>query len=215
MSKKILICALAAAAAIGTTSSALANNINGTGLYVGADVGYGDTHWRDFDSSDSFIDPVSGLVGTESIDFKSQGIAGRIYAGYDFTQFFGVETGFTYFPETDVTATVNVYPVFAATAKTDFKTYGYDLLAKISVPVCERLSVFAKAGPGYLRTDFSDGKSDNVDLVYGFGASYDLTRNLAANASFLRYNGNYKVNTNNAQPNADLYSVGLSYKFDV
>lgn len=234
MSKKILITALASVAAVGLSSAALAQNFNtsNSGIYVGVQAGYGDTHWNDADFNNALSFPFG--TGTLSIltnaSFKSTGFAGRIFAGYDFNQYLALETGFTYFPKTDLNVTVQstltdgAGNVIAAGSKSEtgtFNTYGGDLLAKISVPVVDNFGLYAKAGPGYLHTGSinsqgsDDDKTNNVVLVYGFGADYQITPNLIADASFTRYNGNHDTNSKDYQPDADLYALGLAYKFNI
>lgn len=215
MSKKILICALAAAAAIGTTSAAYAFDTTGSGFYIGGDLGYGNTNWKDFDSNVSLS--VDGTVlYSDTINFKGDGVAGRLYTGYDINRFLGVETGVTFFPRTDMKENITDYFNGNSSSEEKFDTYGFDLLGKITVPVCNQLGLFAKAGPGYLHYNFSDVSGNSgVDLVYGFGANYYITPNVIANASFLRYSGDYNSHSSDQHPNADLYGLGLSYKFAV
>lgn len=188
MSKKVLLSALAGIAAISFSTAALADyNNSDSGIYIGGQVGYADTHWNEI------IGPFFGSI-------SDSGIGGRVFAGYDFNQYIALESGFFYTPKPQ-----------------DSNTYAGDLVGKITVPVTNQIGLFAKAGAGYLKTSFSgDGSVSNVDLVYGFGANYKITPNLIADVSFTRYNGNHNLsNFSNYQPDTDFYGVGLAYKFNV
>lgn len=158
-------------------------------------------------NSDVYVGIQGGYADTNwsDVGFNSDsGIGGRLFAGYDFNQYIAVESGFFYTPEPD-----------------SAKTYAGDLVGKITVPVTDQIGLFAKAGPGYLRTEGDDdsGSTSNVDLVYGFGANYKITPNLVADVSFTRYNGHHSIanlsDIGDYQPNTDFYSVGLAYKFNV
>lgn len=234
MSKKRLITALAAVSALGLTSAAAfanSSNVNSNpDVYVGIQGGYGNTHWNDANiPADFFYDPTEGATdlntglsdfgfpGSRAVSFDHSGIAGRIFAGYDFNQYFAVETGYTLFSKANMKV--------GGRKIGSVKTYGIDLLGKITVPVVDNFGVYAKAGPGYLHSTGSSallgrgaidtGSVDNIDLVYGFGAQYAFMPNLVADVSFTRYNGNHKIFNKNFQPDADLYAVGLAYKFNI
>jgi hypothetical protein len=208
MNKKLLVSAFAAIAAVSVGSTALAAD-SSSSLYVGAAAGYGDTHWGNLNGGLNSV----GLSG-----FSDTGFAGTVYAGFDFNQYLAVQTGYVYFPNAKASVLGNTATI---------KTYGVDVLGKITVPVTGNLGLFAEAGPGYLHSSGSAsgtvvgstgsinlGSTGNVNLVYGFGANYLFTPNLVADVSFTRFNGHAKLD-NNYQPDADLYAVGVSYKFNV
>lgn len=222
LKKKILLSALIGVAAL-SAGSALANTSTATsafnsnaGVYIGAQLGYGDTNWSDLDVSRP-ANPILSLGGTDTISYHDTGLAGGLFAGYDINQYLAVETGYVYFPRTDLK--INGKTVDHA------DTYGIDLIGKITVPVVDNFGLYAKAGPGYLHTAYDHPGEDsthNFDLVYGFGANYQFNSHLIADVSFTRFNGNHKVANNSGtdvnghyQPNADLYAVGLAYKFNV
>lgn len=221
MSKKVLFTALAA---LGLSSAALASvattstTATDSGIYLGVQAGYGDTNWNDIKGSND-----AGFANV-STSVKDTGFAGRLFAGYDFNQYLAVEGGYTYFPNSDITNTFQtsainfggiVVPASTETDKYTIKTYGLDLVGRINVPVYQNFGLYAKAGPGYLHTSGFGGNVGNVDLVYGFGADYKITDHLIADASFTRFNGDHQLNSSSYQPNADLYALGLAYKFNV
>lgn len=213
MLKKSLLLSTVGITALGLSSAIFAANLNNSNqdVYVGIQGGYGDTHWSDVNGSVVFMDPITGQLSTHSISFKDTGVAGRVFAGYDFNQFLALETGYTYFPKTKVN--------IDSTQVDKFTTYGLDAVGKITVPVVDNFGLYAKAGPGYLHTSSDTpgvSATDNAVLVYGFGANYQFNQHLVADVSFTRFNGNHKANDlNKYQPDADLYAVGLAYKFNI
>lgn len=209
MSTKKLIVALAAlgvsaaafaggyvnkgAVPVATTPAPAVFSNDGAGFVVGVQGGWANTH-QDF----------GGVSGDDD------GFAARGYVGYDFNKYLGVEAGYTYLPKTTFD-----------NADGDIKNYAVDLLGKISYPVNNAFSVFAKAGAGYLNQKYESvaGNQTNDKIVpaFGVGAAYQIMPNLAVDASWLRYSGG-NVDTSSSSDfvtNVDFASVGLSYKFPV
>jgi hypothetical protein len=172
-------------------------------VYVGIQPGYGLTNWGD------------GIK-------NHNGFAGRVYAGYDFHPNFAVEFGFTnWFTKPK-----------AKDEYANIKASGYpwalDLVGKIKAPVpgVNNLGLYAKAGVGYLNSelkgtilnqDYKWGGSA-VNVVYGVGATYDITQNIATGLSWARYNG--RIHDKKATDFRDktisyhdLFALDLCYKF--
>lgn len=160
------------------------------GFVVGVQGGWANTHQAN---------------GADQLKGDDDGFAARGYVGYDFNKYLGLEAGYTYLPKT-------TFDVGG-----DVKNYAVDLLAKISYPVNNAFSVFAKAGAGYVnQKQEAAGVSQTNDSVvpaFGVGAAYQIMPNLAIDASWLRYSGNYDAT--DGVTNVDFASVGLSYKFPV
>lgn len=215
MSKKNLLLSAVGITALGLSSAVFADNFSNPNqdVYVGIQGGYGDTHWNDANGTLLVTNSSNQIIGTHSLRFKDTGFAGRVFAGYDFNQFLALETGYTYFPKADVKVD--------GTKVNTISTQGVDLLGKITVPVVDNFGLYAKAGPGYLHSSVEHAvpgiksSTNNIDLVYGLGAQYAFNQHLVADVSFTRYNGNHKTDSSKFQPNADLYAVGLAYKFNI
>jgi OmpA-OmpF porin, OOP family len=160
------------------------------GIVVGLQGGYANTGW----------DALSLASG-------STGIAGRAFVGFDFHKNFAVEGGYTYFGKK---ASIDGLDTF--------RTQAFDLVGKMKVPMDNGFGLYAKVGADYLMTKESgSGESENQDhfgVVYGVGASYDITPNFVADLSWTRFGGNLEL-SEKFQPNADLYALGLAYKFDL
>lgn len=165
------------------------------GFVVGIQGGWADTHQANINTS----------AGT-AFPGDDDGFAARGYVGYDFNKYLGLEAGYTYLPKT-------TYDNNGGT----IKNYAVDLLGKISYPVNNTFSVFAKAGAGYLNQKLEGAvgnqTNDAVVPAFGVGAAYQVMPNLAIDASWLRFSGNYDSADN--VTNVDFASVGLSYKFPV
>lgn len=167
--------------------------VSGQGFVIGVQGGYADTHWSNLD----VFDPT--LSGT--------GFAARGYLGYDFSKYFGLETGYTFLPKADDDFGNSIH------------NYAIDLVGKLSVPVVDGFSVHAKAGGSYLHASIDNniaGADDNASHfgpAYGVGASYDLTPNFALGVDWMRYSGNGKIGSSDYLPQQDAVFLGLSYKF--
>lgn len=219
MSKKnIAISAVLGVASLGLVAPALANYNDGyvqapvpiataspyatsdAGFVIGLEGGYADTHWDNLESN--------------AVSVSGTGFAGRAFLGYDFNQYFGVETGYIYLPTAEFRGKDGT--PFANMAE-DINNYAFDLLGKISIPVTSGLKLYAKAGVGYLHSGtalFNDDSTSHVGPAFGVGAGYEVVPNLTINLSWMRYSGDGKLNGNgNYQPNPDAVLLGLSYKF--
>ncbi len=213
MIKKTLLTTAVACAAFTMSAAAMAASdsfFNGenAGFVVGIQGGYADLHW-----DDRFSNPANNTSGV-----KDTGFAARGFVGFDFNKYLGVETGYTYLPNT----TFNGIP----SENAEIKSYAIDLLAKLSVPVTNVFSVYAKAGGSYLssKVDASipgvfTGSETNTHIgpAFGVGAAYEVVPNLAIDLSWMRFSGDSRINHTPAtyQSSPDVVLLGLSYKFPV
>lgn len=190
MLKKLLVTsALVALTTVGFSSANAAAN----GIYVNGQLGYANTN---YDSP------------TPLINVDSTGFAWRAAGGYQFTQNWAAELGYTSFPNTDVSL-----------AKSDqhlghIKQYAIDLVAKGILPVGNSFGLFGTLGAAYLnaKADTIFGKGDSTSKIqptFGLGASYDITNNLPVTVSWQHIQ---KTGGSNLK-NTDFYSVGLEYHF--
>lgn len=204
--KKSVIATTVGIAALGMSAAALANGYgsNGftsssdAGFVIGAQAGYGDTHWNDFFS-------VFPGVSTDHTGFAARG-----FVGYDINKCFGIEAGYTYLPTTTLSANGQ---------SADIDSYGLDLLGKISLPITPVFKIYAKAGLGYLHAsadnNLGGGSQSHTGPAYGVGAAYEVIPNLSVDAGWLRYSGQGNLSDSNYIPQADVALVGLSYKFPI
>jgi len=218
--KKLLV--VSAIAALGFSSMAFANGSmptapsvmsDDTGIYLGISGGYAIDNWKNID--DNIIN-VS----------KDKGGVARAFLGYDFNKYFAVEAGYTYLnffrPEINVDGT----------GANDFKVnkqHVADLVGKIKAPLAEDFDLYAKLGADYFWTQmnalnpaYTSYTNNTINLVYGAGMDYSVTPNVVVNAEWMRLNGNPSANFVDSsktfgdyKPNADLFLVGVRYKFDM
>lgn len=171
------------------------------GLYLGLQLGYGMTNWDNLDYT---------YENTHYSVDKTDAFAGRFNIGYDFHKNFAIEAGYAQFFNS---------PKWAGDSSNFLgNTYAIDLLAKIKAEVVDNFGLYAKAGIAYMHTNdgegiYSSNAVDNFNVAYGAGAYYDINKNLAVDISWLRYNGDPQGNSKDYQPYADLFAVGIQYKF--
>lgn len=160
------------------------------GLYLGLQLGYGMTGWDT--ATGDFVD-------------NADAFAGRFNVGYDFHKNFAIEAGYAQFFNSPQEFAVDAYG----------NTYAIDLMAKIKANVVDNFGLYAKVGVAYVQTldgDIYDSIS-NFNVAYGAGAYYDINKNLSVDLSWQRYNGNPDITDTDYQPYADLFALGIQYKF--
>lgn len=208
MSLKTLTVVALAAGTLGLCSAAYADS--STGFYVGGQAGYGNP---DYDVSNSNVPNVS-------FSKDEGGLAGRAYVGYQFNQYFGVETGYTLFSD-------NTYKFSGpgGSANLKFETQQWDILAKAGMPFgCSGFRGDIKAGAAYVMsklnaTDFSGSDSDNSwNPAAGASLTYNFNKNFAVDVSYLHTFGSSSSIRNhfkndNFSPNTNLTTLGVSYLF--
>jgi len=229
--KKLLV--VSAVAVLGLTSAAFAGGLpeempaapvaastSDTGIYLGLQAGYGLTNWKDAERAlilaSKYVD-----ARAESVH-KDNGLIGRVFAGYDMNRYFAVEGGYSYFfNKADLDYTVVAQGRHGGQHvingnSGDIKTMAFDLMGKGKLPVCDSFDLYAKLGASYLmsRNDIL-GTMNHFNLAYGAGADYSITSDVIVSLDWLRLNGNAKIGSDKYQPNADLFMVGLRYKFDL
>ena len=206
--KKLLVVSAVAVLGLGLTSAfagglpeempaaPVATCLSDTGIYLGLQGGWGFTNWRN----------AENVLNHTSIN-KDNGIVGRVFAGYDINRYFAVEGGYSYFFNK---ASFN-------NSNQDIKNMAFDLMGKGKLPVMENFDLYAKLGVDYLMSRVDNGGTsiNNFNVAYGAGMDYCITPNIIANLEWLRLNGNARISSNDYQPSADSFMIGLRYKFDL
>lgn len=185
--KKIIVGVVAVAMVTAFANSAIAAQ---PGAYVGGQLGYGDTHDQVFNQS-------------------GQGLAGRLFAGYQFNRNFATELGVAKFHTIDAKNSSYYRNVNA-----NLKTYVVDLTGKVIIPVAQDLNLYGKLGGAYVIQEFTVkhvGNATQKKLLptASVGVSYDISPNVAADVSYTRIQ---KVGTNSPN-NIDFVGAGLTYTF--
>lgn len=131
------------------SSTAFANSP----IYVGGSLGYSMLNTPDSQVfSLATPDPSSDTVTqTESEDSRG-GMGGSVYVGYDFTQNWALELGYTIYGDSNYKSTQTQTGTNDGTntAKMDYDTRSYDLFFKGTAPVSSNFSLFGKLGVSYV-----------------------------------------------------------------
>lgn len=126
----------------------------------------------------------------------------KIFTGGQVNQWFGVELAYVHLGEADRNGG-------------NVRSQGLNLNLVAGVPLGSQFKVFGKLGTiyGYSRTRAPAGQPSGYDdsfrLAYGLGLQADINRNWAVRGDWDRYRFQYP----DRKDDADLYSIGLVYKF--
>lgn len=140
---------------------------------------------------------VGGDIGNFDIG-NDDDTAFKIFGGYQFHPNFAVEFGYSNLFDKSVSG-VNV------------EVTAWELVGVGTYPLGNNLSIFGKLGFAMWDATVSTGipgfsaSDDGTDLTFGVGLQYDFNRNLALRGQWQRYDV--------ANEDADLFSIGLIYKF--
>lgn len=134
-------------------------------------------------------------IGGVSTDKSATG--GKIYGGYSFTPNFGLEAGY---------ATFGKYKSAAGNVKAD----GFYADAVGTLPLGNGFSALGRVGVFNGKLDSSlAGDDRGTSYKVGAGVQYDFDPKLGIRGEWERY----RFDALGAKSNADMYSVGLNYKF--
>lgn len=183
-----------------------------SGIYMGFGIGQSKVNdWSQYSAAyvnESFVVPTPVSDDNLNLGFK-------VFGGYQFSKYFGVEGGFVDFND------VKAYSTVAGPARSVYTTAENDawtLAAVGTLPVTKRISVFGKLGASSwssnlksiatdvngVTTSATEG-SNGYDVFYGLGASYALLDSIDVRAEIERY----KLD----DLDVDLMTAGLAFKF--
>ncbi len=170
---------------------------------------------------------VTSLTGTASLDEDDSGF--KIFGGFQFNKFFGVEVGYIDLGEAELKG--NTGDTFVSGGTTyQFLVDGVTVTAEgFSIPVFAVFSLpmdtatgvdffkyftpFAKIGFHYWENDFTvtssslsteTGDDDGTDLAFGLGLNINLTRNFSIRGEWERLN---------TEEESDFFSGSIIFKF--
>jgi OmpA-OmpF porin, OOP family len=135
-------------------------------------------------------------IGGLSTDRRDTG--GKVYGGWEFNPNFGLELGYTQLGK-------------FSSAAGEAKVNGAYIDAVGKLPLGNNFSALGRIGAfngKYENTLLGSERGTNVKV--GAGVQYDVSKNLGLRGEWERYRFDA---TSNTKANADLYSVGLNYKF--
>ena len=185
-----------------------------SGWYVGAGLGESDAEFKYHEILDSMRN--SGLIPTY-LNGDDQDFAGKVFGGYNFNRFFGLEASYYNFGNFGFNSPQWPNGSFSGRSRGD--GIALDLVG--TLPVSERLSAFAKVGvhetklyesfsPGPGASGFNRGTHKDTDGKYGVGVQYNLNDNFSLRAEAERFHIGY---SNIIDDNVDMYTIGFVARF--
>lgn len=146
--------------------------------------------------------------------YKDSATGYKLYGGYEFNQYFGVEGGYANMGKAK-------FPFVSdtGTGVSDVKTNAFYVAATGTIPINEQFSVFGKLGFSRNSTKIRDVetvvkyeyKQTRTTPLIGIGATYKFSNMLAAVVEYEDYGKVVKDVGGSMKTN--LFSVGLRYKF--
>lgn len=185
------------------------------GAYIGAGIGGTMLDIPDVtDLSDAYV----------SISQERKGFGGRLFAGYNFNKYIGLESAYAVYANATIKASVQDLGVSISDT---YSLSALSLVGKGYLPFGESgFNVYVLGGVAGVMgkerikaSGFGDSMSDSQTTyklrpTYGAGVSYDFTDHVTANLEASRIQGKGDMETSSkAIPNADMISFNLSYNF--
>ena len=206
----------------------LAHASEPSGWYVGGAVGSSkyDASKSNLDSSVKTVVAIAvpGFSATNFSSNLSNNKTGyKLQLGYQFNPYLAVEGGYVDLDNVNYSSNFSV-GLGSGTFKTSLRSSGWNTNIVGALPVSEKLSLLGKVGfidakvettfggtatVGGVTTPISFSTSSTKwKPVYGLGASYSITNNIAVRGEWDRYS-----KLGDAEIDVDLLSVGVVYKF--
>ena len=164
--------------------------------YLGTDLGYSNTHYN------------GDALGAND---DTTGFGARLFGGYQFSEYFASELGWTHFAAAKGNRVSSLYE------------HAYDLSVVGHYPLRDSgLSIFAKLGLAYIQAEknyVGQGHTyaNLIRPTYGVGVASALTPHWSVDMQLSRIQGKSSAYTgfdsSSNLPNADLYTVGAIYRF--
>jgi hypothetical protein len=180
-----------------------------SGAYVGGGIGYGDIYRPNID--------VTSTAGGHG------GLAGRMFAGIQYTPYVGLELGYTKFANTTLRETDTVAPIGIFTGTSTVQSYAADAVVTGTIPLQNGFSVKGKLGGAYLNeksnahlatangasTEHISGIDSKLLPTFGLGAGYDINQSVSTEVSWMHIQ---KMGGTDLQ-STNLMTAGLTYHF--
>jgi len=206
MKKSLLISTIVV---LGLTSSSFATTSPDAGVYMGLSGGFGMLNLQNTEGSVARGYTLANTYG-------DHGFVSRVFVGYDINKYFALESGYSYFFADPYGDFINSKGRVNRITTSNYMNI--DLYGKGKLPLINNFDLYAKLGANLLvsRVDnFGVNNKNNINMSFGAGVDYRITSKVTANCEWLRFNGNAKINNIYYQPNADVFLLGLRYKFDL
>lgn len=207
-----------------------------TGGYVGGGLGL-----SNLDTPKQMLGDGEDLNGfATSRSNKRGGLGERIFTGYNFNQYAGLELGYGHYASSinkfNANGVVSGIPL-SLNSKTEYSLYDFDLVGKGYLPLAETgIDLYALAGLAYVRSKSAitvsgsaggETMADHLNVTtnkfrpkYGMGVQYNVP-SLPVTASFelSRIQGTGKVKSDDVAegkhsiPSANMMMLSVAYNF--
>lgn len=174
------------------------------GAYAG--IGAGHSYAQDYD---------------DVIRFDDGGFAARLFAGYNFNPYVGVEANYADFYRSQYGEYYHNYPVMI-----DYKSSAASLAGKLYLPLAQnKANLYAILGVAQVYTDMNirllniysspTMSSNGLVATVGLGTSYELNQRLTVNAELSGFGEKNasEFDEGFGFPGNGLATIGLAYKF--
>jgi OOP family OmpA-OmpF porin len=215
---KISAAVLASLALVGLANAA------SPGAYVG--LGMGGSTVR---TPDSYLFQSNNGFDRFTNEHQHGGLGGKIFAGFNFNQYFGLEAAYATYAKSSYKASTNGTSATLKDSLTAFsvvgKAYlpieatGFNVYVLGGVAEVRNQVNYSNSGVALAQGVSAKYKSGNhlySDLrpVFGVGANYEVAHNVTTGLEFSRIQGkgNFKTSPS-AIPTADMLSLNIGYNF--
>jgi OOP family OmpA-OmpF porin len=208
--KKTMKLGLSVVALAVMSSAAVAAN---PGAYLGVGAGVSRLETPSFNSA-----------GLSSYSQSRGGFGGRVFGGYNFNNYFGLEAGVADYANSTYKATITG----VGTEKLTYSLYAASLVAKAYLPLSDTgFDLYALGGAAYVNSKVKDSQSGNAipnvsststtkkfRPTYGIGAGYNFNSNVSTTLELSRIQGTGNSASNPSKiPNADMLTLNVAYNF--
>lgn len=179
-----------------------------------------------FNDLANLLRPFSSKIVTES---NSVPAVGRVYLGWDFNQYFGIETGLSGFSNTSDKLEATFLNGRQFNEKFTYETYAWDIFGKASLPFSPSFSAYAKLGAAYVNYKIKKETTGVLDQsrtnsafrpAGGLGINYNFSDNFGMDLSWLCILGKSKTsyvrpmvrNLDSVIPTTNSFLLGIHYK---
>lgn len=199
-----------------TVSISLASIVHAApaaGFYFGGEAGYANTQApvKTITTDNTVYPPV-----TEDVTPSGTGATGRVYLGYNFTPYAGVEWGASLYPSAKYNVSIS-----GSCDNPSVDAYGTDLDIKGVFSLSKKIDLFGKAGIAAVLAEPCDsletqaGSScqsttkNSIAPLFAVGLGYNLNQNVEADLTFthIMVSGSSFINK------IDTVTLGFSYHF--
>ena len=186
------------------------DSLDFSGWYGG--FGFGQSDYQGVASSRDSEFAATGVTSSTSANTRTEGW--KVYAGYQFNTYLGVEGGYANLNDYTATSTTP-----AGSFRTEAESNAWLLAAVGTYPVTKSFSIKGKLGGAYVQRDVlvRDNQEtdslirtrqlgkDDYELYYGVGVSYALSKNFELRADWERIKGD--------TIDSDLMTAGFAVMF--